>query len=143
MRTLLTVLVLVLAATNLATLAALVLSRRRTAPPPPGIASTPAPGATGRVRRLITVEILNPIELAAARGRVAGIAGSVVPEVTRRIVYDRAAKILERDLAGYDVVADVHIHTMRPPRADPAPTPVSPGTDGTDGTDEPADQSPV
>lgn len=137
MRTLLTVLVVVLVATNLAALAALVVSRRA-AMLPPGIAATPPPGAaTNRVRRLITVEILNPIELAAARGRVAGIAGSVVPEVTRRIVYDRAAKILKRDLAGYDVVADVRIHTVRPPRAEPAPV-----QDDT-GTDEPADQPPV
>lgn len=140
MATLLTVLVVVLVATNLATLAALVLSRRRAAMLPPGIASTPPPGAaTSRVRRLITVEILNPIELAAARGRVAGIAGSVIPEVTRRIVYDKAAKILKRDLAGYDVVADVRIQTVRPPQAEsalePAPVP--------DATDEPADQPPV
>jgi hypothetical protein len=42
------------------------------------------PGAFGGTRRIISVEILNPIEVAGARGRVIAIAGSIAPGLTRR-----------------------------------------------------------
>ena len=82
------------------------------------------PGVSERGRRLITIEILNPIELASARGgRIAGLAGSLVPGVTRRIVYDQTFKTLRRELDRMAVHADVRLHTLRSvprPRTRPA-----------------------
>jgi hypothetical protein len=75
--------------------------------------------AMGGARRIISVEILNPIELAGTRGRVIGIAGSLAPGLTRRVVYDQAMKTLRRQLAEQRVVADVRLHTLRPQRPEP------------------------
>jgi len=70
---------------------------------------------------VITIEILNPIELAATRGRLVGMAGSLAPGLTRRIVYDQAVRNKKRQLAEEHVVADVRVHTLRPlPQAAPA-----------------------
>ncbi len=116
-------LVVVLAATNLLTLAALVLSWRSRPRPAglddPGVHAalgvSPRPvGAARGTRRLISIEILNPIELAGSRGRVVGIAGSLAPGLTRRIVYDQTLKIMRRQLDEQNVVADVRLHTLRP-----------------------------
>jgi hypothetical protein len=112
------VLVVVLVVTNLVTLAALgmaVRRRRRDDPSETEVFAAPRPaGVSGRDRRLITVEILNPIELATARGgRVAGLAGTLAPGLTRRIVYDQTLRILRRELTGKDVLADVRVHILR------------------------------
>ena len=113
------VLVVVLVVTNLATLGALLYLRLR--PHEHAIERTvdEALRTAGgqqqpRTRQLISIEILNPIELAGARGRVLGIAGSFAPGFTRRLVYDQTAKILRTELAARSVVADVHVHTLRP-----------------------------
>jgi hypothetical protein len=67
-----------------------------------------------RTRRLITVEILNALELAAGRGgRLAGLAGSLAPGLTRRVVYDQTVKALRRELGRMVVHADVRLHTLR------------------------------
>jgi hypothetical protein len=113
------VLVVVLVVTNLGTLAALFLQRRRRAVEAEKgtevFAAPRPPGVTGRDRRLITVEILNPIELATARGgRVGGLAGTLAPGLTRRIVYDQTLKTLRRELGDKAVHADVRLHTVRP-----------------------------
>jgi len=132
------VLVIVLIVTNLVALGALVRARRAPAPTrdPEGdamltaltalTASPGPPGAAGGSRRLISIEILNPIELAASRGRVLGIAGSFAPGVTRRIVYDQTVKILKRQLVERAVVADVRVHALRPPRPVPLLAPPVP-----------------
>jgi hypothetical protein len=73
----------------------------------------PPPSATS-TRRIITVEVLNPIELAGTRGRIAGIAGSFAPGITRRIVYDQVLGRLRKQLADEKVVADVRLHVLRP-----------------------------
>ena len=75
---------------------------------------TPPPAVVGGTRRLISVEILNPIELASARGRLLGLAGSVAPGLTRRMVYDQTAKELKRQLIAQQVIADVHVHSLAP-----------------------------
>lgn len=76
--------------------------------------------ATG-TRRVISVEVLNVIELARTRGRLAGLAGSLVPGLTARIVYDQTIKTMRRQLVEEQVVADVRLHTLRPlPPARPA-----------------------
>lgn len=131
---LLLVLVVVLAVTNVVTAALLVrLLLRPVEHPKPDAALAasltarhPAVSTTG-TRRLITIEILNPIELAGKRGRLAGIAGSFAPGITRRVVYDQALKLVRTELASHRVVADVRLHVVRP--EEPAPstrTPAAP-----------------
>jgi hypothetical protein len=128
------VLVILLVVTNLATLGALayVHTRPDEVPhPDPDVAavldrSTAPPSVTGGTRRLISVEVLNPIELAGTRGRLAGIAGSLVPGITRRIVNDQTLKILKQQLAEQHVVADVRLHTLRPIPPTPAPVTSAP-----------------
>lgn len=119
-------LLLLLVVTNLVAIglaAALWRLRPRDVEPTPELAELLAnvarqPGAIG-TRRIISVEILNPIELAGTRGRVIGIAGSLAPGITRRVVYDQAMKTLRRQLAEQQVVADVRLHTLRPQPAEP------------------------
>jgi hypothetical protein len=127
------VLVIVLLATNLVSLGVLLHERvlRRALDEPADApvqnavaAAPPAPGAPTRGRRFISIEILNPIELAGSRGRVLGIAGSIAPGFTRRLVYDQTVKILRRQLVERHVVADVRLHTLHP--LQPAEPSVSP-----------------
>ena len=61
--------------------------------------------------RLITVEILNPLELAATQNRFAGMIGTFAPERIRRVVYERAAVAMTAQLIdeGLDVDAQVHV----------------------------------
>jgi hypothetical protein len=116
------VLVIVLIATNLGTLGVLAwfLLRPADHPSPDDelvapLAATPRPSSSvNGTRRLITIEILNPIELAGTRGRIVGIAGSLAPAITRRLVYDQALKLVRRQLAGERVVADVRLLVVRP-----------------------------
>jgi hypothetical protein len=120
------VLVILLAVTNLGAVG-LLLRRRLPSPvaDEPGEtglraaldATAPAVAAPEGTRRLISIEILNPVELAGTRGRVLGVAGSLAPGLTRRIVYDQVAKILRSQLGARQVVADVRVHTLRPVRA--------------------------
>lgn len=116
------VLVIVLIVTNAASLAVLaaVVRRRHDAPDATdsrvAAAVSEALPPTGRVmgrgRRIITIEILNPIELAGHRSRMFGIAGSFVPDFTRRLVYEQTAKVLRDKLVDHSVVADVRVHTV-------------------------------
>jgi hypothetical protein len=116
------VLVVVLVLTNLVTAGALVYVRLRPADPPPGdpaveaalAAMVPVVGPAGSTRRFISIEILNPVELAGTRGRMLGIASTLAPGLTRRIVYDQTVKILRTQLAQQSVAADVHLHQLRP-----------------------------
>jgi hypothetical protein len=126
------VLVIILIATNLATLGVLAWFALRPADQPgpdAGVArsldATPArPGvSSSSPRRVITIEILNPVELAATRGRWIGIAGSFAPAITRRLVYDQALKMVRRQLAAERVVADVRLHVVTPAPPPPAPVP--------------------
>jgi hypothetical protein len=70
--------------------------------------------STSSIRRVITIEILNPIELAGSRGWWAGVAGSLAPGLTNRVVYDEAIKLVRTQLADHDVVADVRLHVFDP-----------------------------
>ena len=110
-------LVLILLVTNLVT-AVLLRRRRRREPEPDDTTEVfPAPrpaGATGRDRRLITIEVLNPFELASNRaGRLGGVAGSLAPGLTRRLVEDQVVKTLRVELDRMSVHADVRLHAVR------------------------------
>jgi hypothetical protein len=65
--------------------------------------------AAGR-KRLLTVEILNPLQLATAHTKLAGLAGGIAPAAVRALVYDQAAKITKQELAKQQVEADVQVY---------------------------------
>jgi hypothetical protein len=116
------VLVVLLIVTNLFTAGALAyFALRPAAHPTPDapLARTldrlPPTASSSASRRVISIEILNPIEVAATRGRLAGIAGSIAPGLIRRIVYDQTIKTMRRHLADEQVVADLRLHTLRAP----------------------------
>ncbi|TSD93451.1 hypothetical protein FOS14_23145 [Skermania sp. ID1734] len=60
--------------------------------------------------RLITIEILNPVELARTQSRFSGVAGAVAPNLLRKVVYERAAQIMREQLLEQGVDAEVKIH---------------------------------
>jgi hypothetical protein len=70
--------------------------------------------SNGGPRRVITVEIRNPIELAGSRGWLARVAGSLAPGTTHRVVHDMVLKSLRRGLAEQQVDADVRLHVIEP-----------------------------
>ena len=121
------VLVIVLAATNLVSLGVLVryLLKPVEHPEPDArvrsyLAEQRPAVSTSGTRRVITIEILNPIELAGKRGRLAGLAGSLAPGITRRVVYDQALRLVRRHLSSEKVVADVRLCIIRPEEPTPA-----------------------
>jgi hypothetical protein len=115
------VLVIVLAATNLVSLAVLLryLLRPAAHPAPDTtvqayLAEQRPAASTSGTRRVITIEILNPLELAGKRGRLAGLAGSLAPGITRRVVHDQAIRLVQRQLAAEKVIADVRLCVLEP-----------------------------
>jgi hypothetical protein len=132
-------LLIVLIVTNLATLAAVGWLLLRPVPHPRpdevlarSLARHRRPAvSTSSTRRVITIEILNAIELAGNRGRLAGIAGSLAPGITHRVVYDQAIKLVRRQLAEEQVVADVRLHVVATetvlPAGEPLPGAGEPG----------------
>ena len=122
------VLVVLLVLTNLATLGVVGWLLLRPAPEAEpdalvaaGLDAAPRPAsATSKPRRVISIEILNALELAGSRSRVAGIAGSFVPGLTRRLVHEQALKQIRRDIREQGVVADVRLHVIHPVQAVPA-----------------------
>lgn len=59
---------------------------------------------------LISIEILNPMELAAKETWIAGVLGSVTPTLIRRLVYQKAAQMVREELKGHGVTAEVRQH---------------------------------
>ena len=58
---------------------------------------------------LLTIEILNPVELARKESWFAGAFGSLTPTLLRRIVYARTLVIMQEQLLQFDVKADVQL----------------------------------
>ncbi|WP_125566045.1 hypothetical protein [Nocardioides baekrokdamisoli] len=73
------------------------------APPAPPVPAVPN-------RPIITIEILNPIELASSQVRAASLVGSWKPDAITKMVYNEAAKQISSQLAEEGVVAEVLIH---------------------------------
>lgn len=59
---------------------------------------------------LLTIEILNPLELAAKESWFAGLFGSLSPALLRRLVYKRAGKITQGMLADFGVDGELGIY---------------------------------
>jgi hypothetical protein len=112
------VLLIVLIVTNLVTLGVLAwYALRPVVHPHPDVemvAALTESRSPSSTRRLITIEILNPIELAGSRNRWAGVAGALAPGITHRLVHDLILKSLRRQLAEQRVVADVRLHVIEP-----------------------------
>lgn len=64
-----------------------------------------APGTPMR----ISIEILNPVELARKESWFAGAFGSLTPALLRRIVYARTLTIMQQQLEQFHVKADVRL----------------------------------
>lgn len=58
---------------------------------------------------MLSIRILNPMELAAQKHWVAGVAGRLTPGIVRRIVSHEAAKIVRLELPKYGVIAEVEV----------------------------------
>lgn len=61
-------------------------------------------------RRIITVEILNPTELAIAKSKFAKHFMSLAPETINKLVYKEARDILAQQLPSFGVIAEVKVH---------------------------------
>lgn len=57
----------------------------------------------------LTIEILNPVELARKESWFAGAFASLTPTLLKRIVYARTLTIMQDQLLQFDVKADVQI----------------------------------
>jgi hypothetical protein len=79
-----------------------------TPPPalPPELEATLGAGG----RRVIVIDVLNPIEVASQKVRVAKLLGAMAPETLRKIVVDEASKQVVEQLALEGVAATVRIH---------------------------------
>ncbi|HET7689356.1 MAG TPA: hypothetical protein VFK41_03190 [Nocardioidaceae bacterium] len=78
-------------------------------PVPPDLAATLGTGQ----RRVLAVEILNPVELAASKIPAARLLGAVRPALLTKVVYDQAAKQVVDQLELEGVLADVQVHAAR------------------------------
>lgn len=63
-----------------------------------------------RKKRVITVEILNPTELAIAKTKLAKPLMGVAPDTINKLVYKEARDILAEQLPTFGVNADVKVH---------------------------------
>ncbi|MES0872420.1 hypothetical protein [Sinimarinibacterium thermocellulolyticum] len=74
----------------------------------------PAEAATLMNRRgmLISIEILNPMELASRESALAGPLGRIAPGLIQRLVYQRASEMLRKQLGEHGVQAKVRIHGL-------------------------------
>jgi hypothetical protein len=61
---------------------------------------------------LISIEILNPMELASQESPLAGPLGRIAPGLIRKLVYQRATDMLRQQLGEHGVQAEVRIHDL-------------------------------
>lgn len=66
--------------------------------------------ASGGSTELISIEILNPMELAAQQSKLASTLGSLTPSLVRRIVHNEAIKIVRKQLEKHGAKAQVRYH---------------------------------
>lgn len=76
--------------------------------------------------RILTVEIVNPLEVAAANSWIGGFAGNFAPSLVTKIVYEKAAKIMQDELGNHGVEAVVEIRSATAGATPKAPAAKSP-----------------
>lgn len=59
---------------------------------------------------LISIQLLNPMELAAQQSKLASALGSLTPSLIRRIVHNEAIKITRKELERHGAKAQVRYH---------------------------------
>lgn len=64
-------------------------------------------------RRLLVVEILNPIDLALSRNRAAAVLAAMAPERLRKIVTEQAAREMVVEMEAQGVEVEVRVHAAR------------------------------
>lgn len=64
-------------------------------------------------RRVLVVEILNPLDVALARSKAAGVVAAMAPERVRRVVLEQAARELVTEMAAEGVEVEVRVHAAR------------------------------
>lgn len=67
----------------------------------------------GGPRRLLVVEILNPLDLALSRNRAAGVLAAMAPDRLRKIVVEQAAREMAEQMVDEGVEAEVRVHVVR------------------------------
>lgn len=61
-------------------------------------------------RRVLVMEILNPLQLAAQQSWFADKLGSLAPPLIRKLVYEETAKIMRTELQKYGVEGQLEVH---------------------------------
>ncbi len=79
------------------------------APLPPDLVASLGSGP----RKVLVVEILNPIQLATSRTRAASLLAAVRPSLLTKVVYEQASKNVVGRLEEEGVLADVQVHAAR------------------------------
>lgn len=68
--------------------------------------------ASAGKRRLITVELLNPMELAAKESWFVRQFGSLTPALIHKLVYEQARNRVERQMPNFGAKAEVKVHAV-------------------------------
>lgn len=64
-------------------------------------------------RRLLVIEILNPIELARSRSRASTLLAAMAPDRLRKIVIEQTAKEMREQMQAEGVEVEIRVHAAR------------------------------
>lgn len=64
-------------------------------------------------RRLLVVEILNPLDVALSRNKAAGVVAAMAPERLRKIVLEQASREMVTEMAAEGLEVEVRVHAAR------------------------------
>lgn len=64
-------------------------------------------------RRVLVVEILNPLDVALSRNKAAGVLAAMAPDSVRRVVLEQASRELVTEMAAEGVEVEVRVHAAR------------------------------
>jgi hypothetical protein len=67
---------------------------------------------TGK-RRLLVIEILNPIELARSRSRASSVLAAMAPDKLRKLVVEQTAREMSEQMLAEGVETDIRVHAAR------------------------------
>jgi hypothetical protein len=81
-------------------------------PPPPMAPDLESLLGSG-TRRLLVVEILNPLDVALSRNRAAGVLAAMAPERLRKIVIEQASREMVAEMADQGLEVEVRVHAAR------------------------------